>query len=467
MAGSFRGRLGVALAATAFLSVALTAVVSLGLLRRSAADQARADLRRIAETLVGEGETLILDEVSLGAVRRVLAINGDELAVLGPGGIVAGRLTTPTGAAIAREIDVTPLRRGSTISGEVRIDEGAYVYVGVPVERGLRRGSRAIGAAILARPVSVAREVWGPAVGRVLLAAAAAVVLAIVGAAVLARTLTRPVRDLSRAAHRIAAGDLIQRVPVEGDDELGELASSFNEMTAGLAEAQRREREFLASVSHELRTPLTAIRGYAEALADGAVRGTAARADALRVIQAEADRLERMVSDVMDLARLGAADFRLEPRSVDLAETLRDAVATHGARAAEAGVSLESELPERLDVVTDPDRVHQVVSNLIENALRVTDTGGFVRVRARSSDGIEIEVADDGPGIARDDLPHVFERSYLWSRSKGVRPVGTGLGLAIVRELVTLLGGRVDVASTPGEGTTFRIHLDGAKAPGA
>lgn len=466
MAASFRGRLGLALALTAIVSVAITGVVAVGLLRRAAADQAREDLRRIAMTLVGERDTLILDDRSLLAVQRVLAINGDELAVLGPGGVIAPRLTSPVGEAIARSIDISPLLAGSAITGSATVDEGEYVYVGVPVERRrLRQG--AIGGAILARPVGVAGELLGPAVARVLLAGSLAVGLAVVVAAVLARTLTRPVADLSRAARRIAAGDLSQRVPAGSDDEIGELARSFNEMAIGLAEAQRREREFLASVSHELRTPLTSIRGYAEAMSDGAVKGEAARADALRVIQAETDRLERMVADVMDLARLGAADFRLDPQPVDLVETLRDAVAAHGAHAAEATVTLDADLPEQLAAVTDADRVRQVVSNLIENALRVTEAGGRVLVRARADGPITIDVADSGPGIAPEDLPHVFERAYLWRRSKGARPVGTGLGLAIVRELVTRLGGRVEVASEVGRGTTFRVTLDPATAPHA
>ena len=161
---------------------------------------------------------------------------------------------------------------------------------------------------------------WAPIVSRALLAAGLAALLAALASTLLARRLARPVQQVAAATTRVAAGDLTQRVPVEGDDELAELARSFNAMASALDEARRREGEFLASVSHELRTPLTAIRGYVEALEEGAVRDAKGRKDALAVIKTETARLERLVRDVMDLARLDAQEFRLELRDVDLTE---------------------------------------------------------------------------------------------------------------------------------------------------
>lgn len=460
MRRSLRARLMVALVATAVGSVALAAVASVDLVRRTAEDQARAELRLLAAAIAGTPteELVVHQPIPLRGLRRLLAANGDELAVMLPAGRFAARISTPVGLQIARGADRDAVLGGEERTGSTRVGDEDYVYVFVPFAAQASDSSRA--GVLVARPVRIARAVWAPAVGRIALAALAAVLAAAVASTLVARALSRPVRELSRAATRVSAGDLTQRVPVGSADELGDLARAFNEMTAGLAESQRREREFLASVSHELRTPITAIRGYAEALQEGALRSPAERAEALAIIASETDRLERMVRDVMDLARLGARDFRLEVRDADLAGALRDTAAAHRAAAAEAGVRIDAELPETLAARTDPDRVRQVVSNLIDNALRVTEPGGAVRVAAASSDGlVRIEVADTGPGIAEADLPHVFERSYLWRRVQGARPVGTGLGLAIVRELVSVLRGRIEVRSEQGNGTSFVVEL--------
>lgn len=450
MARSLRGRLAVALAAVAFLSVAVAAAITAGLVTRYAHSDAEADLRRMARAVAAD--PLGGDRARLGIVRRTLEINGDEMLVVFAGGRIEG-LGAPE---LAAAIDATPLARGQEIGGTARAAGTEWVYVGIPI----RGPAPRLAGVVLARPLRIARDVWGPVVGRVALAGIGAVLIAIAVSAWFARRLVRPVGELRAAARRIARGEVSQRVDVEGPEEIADLAASFNDMSAALEESHRREREFLASVSHELRTPLTAIRGYVEAIQDGAVRDAKGRDEALGIVHAEAGRLERLVQDVMDLARLGASEFRLSSRPCDLAETLSDAVAAHRAAAEEGGASLDADLPETLPADTDPDRVRQVVSNLVENALRVTPRGGAVRVRARADGArVTIEVSDTGPGIARDDLPHVFERSYLWRAVQGTRPVGTGLGLAIVRQLAEALGGTVDVASEVGAGSTFRVAL--------
>jgi signal transduction histidine kinase len=451
---SLRGRLGVALGVTAVLSVLVTGIVAVGLLRRYAERNARNDLAKIAQAIAADDAT---STVALPIIRRVLAINGDQAALLTRNGVAAGEA-----AGIAQAVNVQPLLAGQQISGTVRVATGTFVYVGVPVSLARRPGVTGV---IVARPVAVARGVLGGLVVRIVLAALIALVVAVAVSLVVAKRLVKPVHDVSQAATRIAHGDLSQRVPVSEDDELGTLGVAFNDMAAALAESQRREREFLASVSHELRTPITAIRGYAEAIEDGAVKDEAGRAEAVGVIRSEADRLEHMVQDVMDLARVGSAEFHLEVRPVDLAETLGEAITAHQNEASDAEVNLVADLPEQLAIESDPHRIRQVVSNLVQNALRVTSSGGTIRVSARAeASAAVIEVSDTGPGIEKDDLPHVFERSYLWRASKGVRPVGTGLGLAIVRELVGALGGRVTVESVIGQGSTFRIVLP-ARAP--
>ncbi|MCA1830123.1 MAG: HAMP domain-containing histidine kinase, partial [Actinobacteria bacterium] len=186
------------------------------------------------------------------------------------------------------------------------------------------------------------------------------------------------------------------------------------------------------------------------------VRDDAARGEAVSIILGETERLERMVEDVMDLARLGSGAFTLDVASVDLAEALAPVIA----RARRGDVAVQADLARDVRIETDAGRVQQIVTNLVQNAMRVTPRIGRIVVSAGTSGtGAVISVSDTGPGIAREDLPHVFERSYLWNASRGKQAVGTGLGLAIVRELVTALDGRVTVDSTPGKGTTFRVEL--------
>jgi len=444
VARTLRGRLGWTLGLTAALSVLVTALIAFGLVRRFAEQSAVRQLNDHADAVAADSEALAAGRAA--ALRRLLRASGDEFALVGPRGRFVAEDAQAT--AVANALDLRSVIAGSRTSGRIRTSYGRYVYVAEPVS------TPTIAAVVLARPIGLARDVWGPVLVRLLIAGACAVAVAIFVSLWLARRMTDPLRNVADATGRLAAGDLSQRVPVEGDDEIADVARRFNFMADSLAEARRHEQEFLASVSHELRTPITAIRGYAEAIDEGAVSGDGLH-DAVEVIHDEAARLERLVQDVMDLARLGARDFRLEPSRVDVADTVRDAVKAFQARA--LGVSVVADAPAVVSVVTDAGRVRQIVTNLVENALRVTPSGGEIRVSARP--GALIEVADTGPGIAPEDLPHVFERAYLWSRSKGVRQVGTGLGLAIVRELTTALGGRIEVSSEPGRGTTFRLTL--------
>lgn len=451
MRGSLRGRLARALGVTAALSVAATAVVAYGLVRRAAEQDARDQLNRHADAVARESAAL--DAGVPATLRRVLRASGDAIAVIGPRGRIGG--DDPDATEVANAIDLGALLAGRRLNGKVRTTSGSFVYVAVPIS-GQRGGNAGV---VLSRPVGLVADVWRPILVRLAVAGAAAVAVAVAVSYWLARRMTEPLKRLSDATARLAKGDLSHRVAVEGTDEIAGVAARFNEMADSLAEARRREHEFLASVSHELRTPITAIRGYAEAIGENAVTGETLN-DAVAVIHDEAGRLERLVQDVLDLARLGAKEFRLEPARVDLAATIEEAVRAHQAKAAEGGATLVADADSPLPLTTDAGRVRQIISNLIENALRVTPDGGSVRVAGRTRGSVVVvEVSDTGPGIAAEDLPHVFERSYLWGRSKAVRQVGTGLGLAIVRELATALGGSLGVESEPGRGSTFRLSL--------
>ncbi|MEV4666102.1 HAMP domain-containing sensor histidine kinase [Micromonospora echinofusca] len=280
----------------------------------------------------------------------------------------------------------------------------------------------------------------------------------------LARRLARPIRRAADAAARLRAGDRAVRVPVEPPDEVADLAYALNGLAAALATSEGRQREFLLSISHELRTPLTAIRGYAEALADGVI-GPADAAGAGRTVLAEAQHLDRLVSDLLALARLEAADFPLEPVPVDLARLAADAGRTWADRCAAVGVPFRVEAPDAaVPAYTDPGRIRQVVDGLLENALRVVPPGAPVvlAVRPAGADpaaGGVVEVRDGGPGLTDDDLAVAFERGALHQRYRGVRKVGSGLGLALAAGLVRRLGGEVAAGHAPEGGAAFTVRL--------
>jgi len=220
-------------------------------------------------------------------------------------------------------------------------------------------------------------------------------------------------------------------------------------------------------VSHELKTPLTAIRGYGEAVGEGAVEPS----EAAEVIASEAARLERLVGDLLDLARLNRSEFSIETRLIDLGDPAREAVRRYAAQAREFGVSLELDADAPARALADSDRVLQIVSNLVENALRLASAGGRIRVVVAGS---TLAVLDTGPGLLPEELPRAFERFFLHSRYGRERAVGTGLGLAIVKQLAEAMGGSVEVQSVPGGPTRFVVSLvapaaepaeDGAAAP--
>jgi signal transduction histidine kinase len=308
------------------------------------------------------------------------------------------------------------------------------------------------GWVILLRPRSTTASLLSPYVWGLLIAAAAGGLLAALAALLLARRIARPVDRVSAAARTLTRGTHPDPVPVEGAAEIATLAAAFNELAAQLRQAQEAERNFLLSVSHELKTPLTAIRGYAEAVEDGAVDPREAAA----TVASEARRLERLVKDLLDLARMNRTDFSVHNSEIDLAEVVEDAVRRYEGQAETFGVELRAVADGPSPAIADADRVLQIVSNLVENALRLTPPDGEVRVVA--SPGI-LRVEDTGPGLEKADTERAFERFYLHERYGLERQVGTGLGLAIVKELTLAMGGSVEVESSPGRLTVFTVRL--------
>ena len=277
---------------------------------------------------------------------------------------------------------------------------------------------------------------------------------AAVAAWYLNRRIVRPVQQVADASIVLAHGGQPMPIPTKAPRELSVLATSFNNMAIRLRRAQDTERDFLLSVGHELKTPLTAIDGYAELLADGAVEPR----QAAEVLGMESARLRRLIGDLLDMARIDRSEFSVLDEPVDLAVTAAEVAERFETLAATLGVTLKIDAPEPALARGDGGRLLQVASNLVENALRVTPSGGQVRVLARP--GL-LEVSDTGPGLSADDLEHAFERFYLHRKYSGSE-VGTGLGLAIVKELAETMGGDVDAVSMPGGGSTFRVRLRAA-----
>ena len=277
--------------------------------------------------------------------------------------------------------------------------------------------------------------------------------VALVLAWYLTRRIVRPVVLLARATDEVAAGNYGVELPsVPGGGEIHHLSERFGDMARRLGETERLERNFLMTVTHELRTPLTAIRGHVGALREGLADDPTLRAASLEVVAGEAERLERLVGDILDLAKLNAHRFTLVDEDVDLADLLE---AAHGAFSEDArrrGIDYPLALAGRPLVVTDGDRVHQIVLNLLANAFRWTPDGGRIAVALDLAEGsLEISVEDSGPGIPPDEQERVFRPFF----TRG----GTGLGLAIAGELATALGGRLGLGSEPGRGSRFALTL--------
>lgn len=340
------------------------------------------------------------------------------------------------------------LAAGQGVSGTINLTGTRMLYAAEPVA-----GHNLF--VLATRSNDVAKGDYGKYVTGLVLAALIAAALSAAAAAALSRRLTRPIADVVAAAGALASGATPERLAEPRTAELAELARSFNEMADRLAHAREAERTVLMSASHELRTPLTAISGYAEGIEDGTIDVKTGAG----VIRSESLRLENLVQDLLVLARLDQGTFEAHKERVDLARVAADVRDRLALRAEAAGVALEVTVAAGSVATADTGRVMQVVTNLADNAVRVTPRGGRVLIETAPA---EIRVHDTGPGIPAVDLPHVFERFHMRRRHGMGSPDGSGIGLAIVRELTQAMGGEVSVSSVEGRGTTFTVRLRAA-----
>jgi len=297
------------------------------------------------------------------------------------------------------------------------------------------------------------------------LAGLAALLVSLVAGLLLARGISRPLVRLTKASKALAKGDYSHTVPPEGSYELVQLAESFNRMSDEVEVYQRMQRELIGNVSHELKTPLTTILGFSQAMLDGALRRPEDFASSAAIIHSETERMIRLVHSLLDLSKLESGQIQMARREINLTEVLERVVAGFGPRAEAAQVVLLCQLEALPLMLGDADRLQQVFSNLVDNALKYTAIGGEVKVTCRSSGpDIVVNVTDSGVGIAEEDLRHIFERFYQANKARSREIEGVGLGLAISREIVLAHDGKIEAQSKPGKGTRFIVMLPGLAA---
>jgi two-component system, OmpR family, sensor kinase len=290
-----------------------------------------------------------------------------------------------------------------------------------------------------------------------LLAGAMALIISIIAAVFIARSVYKPIRSLSRAAENIAQGKYDQAVPVTGTDEIKGLAKNFNIMAARIKDSQQQLRHFVADVSHQLKSPLTSIQGFAQAIQDGTAADTDTRNKAAGIIADESRRMIRQVNELLELSRMQSGQFKLARESLNIQDIITQCQEIFALRLEEKKLTIKNEFEFAGSITGDADRLEDVFCNLLDNAIKNTPPQGEIRISSRNIKDHELEVvvADSGPGIPPEQIPYVFDR---FQQSSGLR-TGFGLGLAIAREIVLAHGGKIEISSSPGEGARFIITL--------
>lgn len=296
-----------------------------------------------------------------------------------------------------------------------------------------------------------------------------AFLVAIIFAFVIAGSVARPLQNMAAAAEAIAQGNYDQQLPPQGPEEVQRVAASFNSMAAQVKLSRQAQQDFVANVSHDLKTPITSIRGWSQALLDGTAVSPSEQQQAAGIINKEAERMARMVGQLLDLARIESGQLKLAREPVDLAQVLADVQQNLALRAQEQQIHLTLDTAPVPPVPGDHDRLVQVFSNLVDNALAHTPDGGRIhlQVRPHGDKAVEGIVQDTGRGIPPEELSRIFERFYQVDKARSSERRGSGLGLAIVQELVAAHNGRIQARSQAGEGTIFIVRLPVTDVPEA
>jgi signal transduction histidine kinase len=293
-----------------------------------------------------------------------------------------------------------------------------------------------------------------------LLGALVGAVIALLLGIFLSQTLTRPIRELTRATHAVSEGDLAQKVPVRSGDELGELAQAFNKMSAQLSRSVNARKQMTADIAHELRTPLSLILGHAEAVHDGVLPPTR---ENFEIIREEATRLEHLVNDLRTLSLADAGELSMQLQIIEPHRLIQEVASLYLVQARKKNIAIELDIaPDLPNIEVDPGRMTQVLTNILDNAIRHTHENGRILLGAKKSgELVEIFVQDSGSGLGQPELERIFERFYRSDVSRQREDGGSGLGLAIASSIVQAHGGQVSAESEPGKGLKIRILLPG------
>lgn len=368
-------------------------------------------------------------------------------------------------------VDSDPAGQGDDLSSDTLVaqatagqyasaTDAASIHVALPV---LVDG-QTVGVVYLSQPLTDVTIVLADLRNRWLLSTAIALLLSGVVGLALSGAIANPLRRLTEAAGAVARGRLDQRVPVGSRDELGRLSQTFNEMVARLQAARQMQLDIVANVSHELRTPLTGLKGLVETLRDGAVDDPEARDSFLEMMETETDRLIRLVNDLLLLSRLDAEALSLEREPVDLVALTRTVASRLAPRAEARGLSVATDVPGQPVIAwVDPDRLEQVLLNLLDNAIKFSRPDGRITLSLAQEPGqpVQLRVADEGIGIPAAELPHIGRRFYRADKARSRAEGGSGLGLAIARALVEAHGGQLALESREGVGTVVTVSLPG------
>ena len=437
----------------AFLSIG---IVSVAVIFVTATLNTRAEfIRFLSDQTQNDAETQLSDYYqrygSWEGVESVFHPDGDEPGISGPAPnrrFFPFTLTDQNGSVIAPNgpyhmgdhVPAQDLAKGISIMHNNRV-----IGILVPIPMPFQGRPREV--EFIARTNRIL--LYGALVGAVI-----ALLLGIF----LSRTLTRPIRELTRATHAVSEGDLSQQVPIRSNDELGELAQAFNKMSSQLSRSVNARKQMTADIAHELRTPLSLILGHAEAVHDGVLPPTR---ENFEIIREEATRLEHLVNDLRILSLADAGELSIAPQIVEPQRVLQDVASIYQYQTQRKDITLDLDIASPLsNIEVDPVRMTQVLTNILDNALRYTPEGGRIVLSARDvDDQVELAVQDSGPGLKPEDLDRIFDRLYRTDASRQREDGGSGLGLAIARSIIQAHGGQLSAESEPGKGLKVIIRL--------
>lgn len=475
---TLRGRVTATYFLVVIISIVLASLVFLFFLARYNKERAQEDMREQIGALAADinrinraiSESSLLTAPAQQAYEANILISsflsteaqvlGMKLALVSPGGnVVAESRGRPNFGERTIQLPADIFSgKGPRVSEHYFPLLGRnYLFATAPTD--LSTGDS--GYLLAIKPLEQVGSVAGSLLWYMVLAGFIALGISMVVAFYLSSAISRPVRAVTQAARRMAAGDYVQEVEVKGSDETAELARDFNMMAERVRAAYEQQRNFVGNVSHELRTPLTSIVGFSQALLEGVSESEEERERSLEIINQESKRMMRLLGDLLLLSQIDAGELMPERRPVDVVKLIDETSDLYSSRAEQEGVAFRLEPPgETFTIWTDADRLERVLTNLLDNAFKYTGTGGAVTLSARRDAGQAfISVADTGPGIAPELIPRIFDRFYRVEKSRAQKHGGSGLGLSICKELMESMGGTINVQSVVGQGSSFTAAL--------